>query len=85
MKPAIDLDSCFQGATISTYPIGTNDVTLSVNGISSELKGNFQYSLNTRSTRNQTVVLVQGVEWEIVIELRPRKLTETERIKLRAT
>jgi hypothetical protein len=78
MKPPIDLDSRFQGATIQTFQTDNDHVNLTVNGISPEYKENYQYSFNSRSTRHQTVVLAQGTEWEIVIELRPRRYSPAE-------
>lgn len=63
--------------------VGMGHKTLMLTGISPRIKGQYQVMLDSMATRNQTVVVAQGVEWEIVIELRPRKLTEIERIKLK--
>lgn len=46
------------------------------------LPSSLQKSLDSMATKKQTVFVEQGIEWEIVIELRPRRLTQLERVKL---
>jgi hypothetical protein len=81
-EPIIDLDQRYN-ATIYSYDRGSGHKAVILHGISTQVKGKYSITLDSMATRNQTVVIAQGVEWEIVIELRPRKLTEIERIKLK--
>ena len=82
MEPVIDLDQRYQ-SIIYSYDRSDGHKIVVLAGISPRMKGQYQITLDSLATRNQTVVIAQGVEWEIVIELRQRKLTEIERTKLR--
>jgi hypothetical protein len=82
MEPCIDIDQRYN-PTIYAYDRGDGHKAVILSGISPRLKGSVTITLDSMATRNQTVVIAQGVEWEIVIELRPRKLTEIERLKLK--
>lgn len=84
MKQPIDLDQRYN-PVIFTYEKGDGHKQLMLQGLSPEYKGNYSISMDTRASRNQTIVLDQGVEWEIVLELRPRRLTEIEKAKLHRT
>lgn len=81
MEPIIDLDQRYS-PSIYTYDRAAGYKALVLQGLSPQLKGQFQIMLDSAASKHQTVVLAQGVEWEIVLELRPRRLTQIERIKL---
>lgn len=78
----LDLDQRFDHR-IYTYDRMSGHKCLVLHGVSAELKGIYQITLDSQLTRNQTVVVARGEDYEIVIELRPRKLSEAEKVKLR--
>lgn len=78
----LDLDRRYDHR-IYTYDRIKGNKCLVLCGVSAEQQGNYQVTMDSTTTRNQTVVVARGDDYEIVIELRPRKLTEIERIKLK--
>jgi hypothetical protein len=78
----IDLDQRCD-CRIFAFPRPEGNTNFVLQGISLETKGSFQVTIDTFYTRNQTIVLQNGRDWELVIEVRPRKLSELEREKLK--
>jgi hypothetical protein len=77
----LDLDSRYDHR-LYTYDRINGYKCLVFQGVSPELKGNYQVALDSSLSRQQTIVLVQGDEWEIVLELRPRQFTPIERLRM---
>jgi hypothetical protein len=77
----IDLDQRNDLRLYAYQRMGDN-VSCVLQGVSPALKGNFQVVLDSNLTQQQTVILARGVEYEIVLELRPRRLSPTEKAKL---
>jgi hypothetical protein len=74
LEPLVNLDQ--------RYDRGNGHKAIIVQGISPVLKGQFSITIDSMASKHQTVILEQGTEWEIVLELRPRRLTQIERVKL---
>lgn len=81
MEPLISLDQRYQ-PTIYSYDRGNGHKNVVLQGIAPQMKSSYSISVDSMASKYQTVVLEQGIEWEIVLELRPRRLTQLERTKL---
>lgn len=73
----IDLDSRFDHKIFS-YDRPNGNKTVILQGVLPAIKGNYQITIDSLLSRNQTVVLAQGDDFEIVLELRPRKFSQKE-------
>ena len=78
----LDLDQKFDHR-IYSYERANGNKCVVLQGISAVLCGNYQVTIDSQLNRNQTVVIARGEDYEIVIELRPRRLTEAERCKIK--